>query len=63
MSIGEVFQGSLFAGDLLAEYTDSSVEWLALDDDVLDSFEAAFARCSIVSPARSPPTRARPKTT
>lgn len=42
MSIGEVFQGSLFAGDLLAEYTDSSVEWLALDDDVLDSFEAAF---------------------
>ena len=42
MSVGEVFQGSLFAGDLVAESAVPSAEWLSLDDEVLDRLEAAF---------------------
>ena len=42
MSIGEVFQGSLFAGDLLNEAGVRSADWLALDDDVVDGLGASF---------------------
>ena len=42
MSIGEVFQGSLFAGDLLAEAIVRSADWLALDDAELDGLEVSF---------------------
>ncbi len=48
MSIGEVFHGSLFAGDLLAESILRSADWAALDEEVLhdieDSIRAVFAR-------------------
>ena len=40
MSIGEAFQGSLFAGDLLAESAAPSAEWLALADEELDRVDA-----------------------
>ena len=42
MSIGEVFQGTLFAGDLLNEAGVRSADWLALDDDVVDGLGASF---------------------
>ena len=42
MSIGEVFQGSLFAVDLLNEAGVRSADWLALDDDVADGLGASF---------------------
>ena len=42
MRIGEVFQGSLFSGDLLADSIVQSDDWLAFDDAALDDLEAAF---------------------
>ena len=48
MSIEEVFHGSLFAGDLLAESIVRSADWAALDEEVLhdiqDSIRAVLAR-------------------
>ena len=41
-NVGETFQGSLFAGDLLAETIAGSADWLTLDDAALDDFEASF---------------------
>ena len=41
-SVGETFQGSLFAGDLLDETIAGSADWLTLDDAALDDFEASF---------------------
>ena len=42
MSIGEVFQGTLFAGDLLNEAGVRPADWLALDDAVVDGLGASF---------------------
>ena len=42
MSIGDVFRGGLFAGDLLTEAIVRSADWLALDDEELDGLEASF---------------------
>ena len=42
MRIGEVFQGSLFSGDLLADSIVQSDDWLAFDDAALDDLEAVF---------------------
>ena len=42
MSLGEVFQGGLFAGDLLTEAIVGSADWLALDDAELDGLEVSF---------------------
>ena len=42
MSIGEVFRGGLFAGDLLAEAIVRSADWLAFDDAELDGLEVSF---------------------
>ena len=58
MSIGEVFQGGLFAGDLLAGSIVPPADWLVLDD-LEASFRAVFARF----PTHPLPKRARPKTT
>ena len=41
-NVGEMFQGSLFSSDLLAETIADSADWLALDDAALDDFEASF---------------------
>ena len=42
MRIGEVFKGSLFSGDLLADSIVQSDDWLAFDDAALDDLEAVF---------------------
>ena len=42
VNVGEAFQGSLFAGDLLTETIAGSADWLTLDDVALDGFEASF---------------------
>ena len=42
MRIGEVFQGSLISGDLLADSIVQSDDWLAFDDAALDDLEAVF---------------------
>ena len=39
MRIGKLFQGSLFAGDLLAESIVRSADWAALDDEALHEIE------------------------
>ena len=41
-NIGEASRGSLFSGDLLSETIAGAADWLALDDAVLDDFEASF---------------------
>ncbi len=42
MSIKNVFQGSLFANDFLCESIIASPDWQALDDTVLNTFEAVI---------------------
>ena len=42
VNVGEASRGSLFSGDLLSETIAGSADWLALDDAVLDDFEASF---------------------
>ena len=42
MRFGEVFKGSLFSGDLLADSIVQSDDWLAFDDAALDDLEAVF---------------------
>ena len=42
MSLGEVFQGGLFAGDLLTEAIAGSADRLALDGAELDGLEVSF---------------------
>ena len=41
-NVGEMFQGSLFSGDLLSETVAGSADWLTLDEAALDDFEASL---------------------
>ena len=59
MRIGELFQGSLFAGDLLAESIVGSADWAALDDEALHEIEGALQALLARFPTESAPNESQ----
>ena len=59
MRIGKLFQGSLFAGDLLAESIVRSADWAALDDEALHEIEGALQALLARFPTGSAPNESQ----
>ena len=59
VSLGEVFHGSLFAGDLLAESIVRSADWVALDDEALHDLEVSLRAVLARFPAASAPNESQ----
>ena len=59
MSIGEVFQGGLFASDLLADAAVRSDDWPVLDDTELDGLEASLRAVFARFPAAQSPNESQ----
>ena len=59
VSLGEVFHGSLFAGDLLAESIVRSADWAALDNEALHDLEVSLRAVLARFPAASAPNESQ----
>ena len=59
MNLREVFHGSLFAGDLLAESIVRSADWTTLDDAALDDLEVSLRAVLARFPAASTPNESQ----